>query len=128
MFSLSPHLSRPLDADDISFAVPNGRMFRVCTPGKIYCCANSPPVDNHVEVCLVLVKRPEAMLTATEDDGHAVDHGRVEAAEAEAGLLFSVKVGKQVDAFVERVDYYIFLLNKIVCGPNIERLSLMLKK
>ena len=32
---LIPHLSRPLDADDISFAVPNGRMFRVCTPGKI---------------------------------------------------------------------------------------------
>ena len=68
------------------------------------------------------------MLTAAEDDGHAVDHGFVEVAEAEARLLLSVKVGKQVEAFAERVDYYIFLLNKIVCGPNIERLSLMLKK
>ena len=74
------------------------------------------------------MKRPEATRTAAEDDGHAVDHGLVEVAETEARLLLSVKVGKQVDAFVERVDYYIFLLNKIVCGPNIERLSLMLKK
>lgn len=68
------------------------------------------------------------MLTATEDNGHAVDYGLVEVAEAEARLLLSVKVGKQVEAFVEQVDYYIFLLNKIVCGPNIERLSMMLKK
>lgn len=30
-----PHLSRSLDVDDISFAVPNGRMFHVCTPGKV---------------------------------------------------------------------------------------------
>ena len=74
------------------------------------------------------MKRPEATRTTAEDDGHAVDHGFVEVEEAEARLLLSVKVGKQVDAFVERVDYYIFLLNKIVCGPNIERLSLMLKK
>lgn len=28
------HLFRPLDADDISFAEPNGRMFHVCTPGE----------------------------------------------------------------------------------------------
>lgn len=86
------------------------------------------PVNDHVEAGLALVKRPEATRTAAEDDGHTVDHGLVEVTEAEARLLFAVKVGKQVDAFVERVDYYIFLLNKIVCGPNIERLSLMLKK
>lgn len=103
-------------------------MFHICTPGKINFCANSPPVDNHVEASLVLVKRPEAMLTATEDDGHPVDHGLVEVTEAEARLLFFVKVDKQVEAFVERMDYHIFLLNKTVCGPNIERLSLMLKK
>ena len=57
-----------------------------------------------------------------------MDHGLIEVAEAEARILLSLKVGKQVEAFAERVDYYIFLLNKIVCGPNIERLSLMLKK
>ena len=68
------------------------------------------------------------MRTAAEDDGHAVEHRLVEVAETEARLLLSAKVGRQVEAFAERVDYYIFLLNKIVCGPNIERLSLMLKK
>lgn len=68
------------------------------------------------------------MRTAAEDDRHAVDHGLVEIAEAEARLLFTMKVSKQVETLIERVDYYIFLLNKTVCGPNIERLSLMLKK
>ena len=74
------------------------------------------------------MKRPEATRIAAEDDGYAVDHGLVEVAEAKARLLFPMKVYEQIEVFVERVDYYIFLLNKIVCGPNIERLSLMLKK
>ncbi len=89
---------------------------------------NSPPINEYIEIGLVLAKRPEATRTAAEDDGHAVDHGLVEVAETEARLLLSAKVGRQVEAFAERVDYYIFLLNKIVCGPNIERLSMMLKK
>ena len=89
---------------------------------------NSPPINEYIEIGLVLAKPPEATRTAAEDDGHAVDHGLVEVAETEARLLLSAKVGRQVEAFAERVDYYIFLLNKIVCGPNIERLSMMLKK
>ena len=73
-----------------------------------YCFANSPPINDYVEFGLVLAKRPEAMLTATEDDGHAVDHGLVEVAETEARLWLSVKVDKQVESSVEQVDYYIF--------------------
>ena len=63
------------------------------------------PVNDHVETGFVLVKHPEATRTAAEDDGHAVNHGLVEIAEAEAGLLFPVKVGKQVEAFVERDEF-----------------------
>ena len=51
------------------------------------------------------MKRPEATRTAAKDDGHTVDHGLVEVAEAEALLLFAVKVGKQVKAFVERDEF-----------------------
>ena len=51
------------------------------------------------------MKHPEATRTAAEDDGHAVNHGLVEIAEAEARLLFPVKVGKQVEAFVERDEF-----------------------
>lgn len=65
----------------------------------------SPPVNDHVEAGLVLVKRPEATRIAAEDDGHAVDHGLVEVAEAKARLLFTMKVGKQVEAFVERDEF-----------------------
>ena len=68
------------------------------------------PVNNHVEAGLVLVKRPEETRAPAEDDCHAVDHGLVEVAEAETRLLLSVMVGKQIEAFVERVDYCIFLL------------------
>ena len=76
--------------------------------GKDFAVRNSPPVNDHVEAGFVLAKRPEAMLTATEDDGHAVDHGLVEVAETEARLWLSVKVDKQVESSVEQVDYYIF--------------------
>ena len=54
------------------------------------------PVNDHVEAGLVLVKRPEETRAPAEDDCHALDHGLVEVAEAEARLLFAVKVGKQV--------------------------------
>ena len=57
------------------------------------------------------MKRLEAMRIAAEDDGHAVDHGLVEVTETEARLLFPVKVGKQVEAFVERDEF------KFLC-PN----------
>ena len=62
----------------------------------------SSPVNDHVEAGLVLVKCLEAMRTAAEDDHNAVDHGLFKVSEAEVRLLFTMKVGKQVEAFVER--------------------------
>lgn len=67
---------------------------------------NSPPVNVHVEVGFVLAKRPEAMCTAAEDNRHAVDHGLFEVAEAEARLLFPVKVAKQI-----KVEFLTLLVN-----------------
>ena len=61
----------------------------------------SPPVNDHVEAGLVLVKCPEATRSAAEDDGHAVYHGLVEVAETETRFLFSMKAGEQIKAFVE---------------------------
>ena len=72
---------------------------------------NSPQVNNHVEAGLALVKRLGAMRTAAKNDGHTVDHGLVEVAESKARLLFAVKAGKHVDAFIERDEF------KFLC-PN----------
>ena len=108
MFSLTPPSSFPATRCRRYFVRSAERSHVPCLYSREkYYFANSPPINDYVETGLVLVKPPEATRTAAEDDGHAVDHGLVEVAETEARLLLSVKFGKQVEAFAERVDYYI---------------------